>query len=278
MITLEIRQAFTKLLVMVGEPKSVEIRKATQSVITGLFDLNAAVFSLLQRGVPRNVQENVERIIKGYMQENSSEDEDCLSPTSKTSSFSPTSKTPVAPRTPRSRFSESKITQSLSPTSLSRQISSSSPDISSMGYEGPSTPKVPLTPRSRLPIPSGRATPSGGRATPSRIPRPSSRQGGLPPRARSVDPDRMLATHQVHEPQSKARDRYQRPSSSQSEYIGSSLHGGGFSNGIRNPVLPRPPSTQGFMLDHFISTLPVLDFGSPDPDGKSHDINDYILW
>lgn len=177
--------------------------------------------------------------------------------------------------------------QPLSPTY--RQMSSSSPDITSVGYESPKpvTPKPnPQTPptRSRVPVPSSRGTPSGLKNTPTRIPRPSSRQGvgsSLPPRARSVDPERMMATNQLQDfnqgvgvpgggAYHKSRDRYQRPTSSQSEYMTSSLVGGGRShaNGVRNPLLPRPPSTQGFMLDHFISTLPMLDFGSPDPDGK----------
>ena len=177
--------------------------------------------------------------------------------------------------------------QPLSPTY--RQMSSSSPDMTSVGYESPKpiTPKPnPQTPptRSRVPVPSSRGTPSGLKNTPTRIPRPSSRQGvgsSLPPRARSVDPERMMATNQLQDfnqgvgvtgggAYHKSRDRYQRPTSSQSEYMTSSLVGGGRShaNGVRNPLLPRPPSTQGFMLDHFISTLPMLDFGSPDPDGK----------
>ena len=149
-------------------------------------------------------------------------------------------------------------------SAVSRQISSSSPDVSSIGYESPSTPK---TPRSRLPMPSGKLTPSG-RMTPSRIPRPSSRQGGgYPPRAQSVDPDRMMATHNLTSSmvaQQPSRDRYRRPMSSQSEHI--SLHTrslGGYSNTLEF----RPPSSQGFMLDHFISHLPVLDFGSADHEG-----------
>lgn len=38
------------------EPKSLEIRKASLHVVTDLFDLNTAVFTLLLRGVPRNLQ------------------------------------------------------------------------------------------------------------------------------------------------------------------------------------------------------------------------------
>ena len=137
-------------------------------------------------------------------------------------------------------------------------VSSSSPNITSNSY---GTPTHKVTPTSRLSTPSTKGS-SAGRMTPSRIPRPASRQGGGY-RAQSVDPERML--------QSSSRDRYQRPTSSQSEYMMSStMPGNRFSNGPgRRPSYEqRPPSSQGFMLDHFISTLPVLDYGSPAPEGK----------
>ena len=53
---IETRQAFTKLLALTVEPKSVEVRKGSQKVVTGLFDLNPSVFSLLLRGVPHNLK------------------------------------------------------------------------------------------------------------------------------------------------------------------------------------------------------------------------------
>ncbi len=52
----ETRQAFSKLLALTMEPKSAEIRKGSQKVITDLFNLNTAGFSLMLRGVPRNLQ------------------------------------------------------------------------------------------------------------------------------------------------------------------------------------------------------------------------------
>ena len=141
-----------------------------------------------------------------------------------------------------------------------------------LGYDGVSTPKFNRTPQSRLPVSAGRISSSGGRNTPSRIPRPSSRQsGGYPPRAQSVDPERMMYTYTQVTPVS--RDRYRRPASSQSENVTTLSLPPGYANGIRNSMDVRPPSSQGFMLDHFISHLPVLDFGAPDPDGKSCDVH-----
>ena len=207
------------------------------------------------------MQENAERIIKGYIQENSSEDEN------DTTLTSPTIKTPKGkPPQMRSQTLDSRVTQSLTPNALYRHTS---PETSSLSNSV--TPKA----HSRLPVAaSPRAPPSSGRATPSRIPRPSSRQGGLPPRARSVDPERMMATNNIQEiinynNKQTPRDRYQRPTSSQSEYMTTSSLPYS-SNGTHGRPLggQRPPSSQGFMLDHFISTLPMLDFGSPDPEGK----------
>ncbi|XP_019850114.1 PREDICTED: CLIP-associating protein 1-like [Amphimedon queenslandica] len=297
--TSETRQAFTKLLALTLEPKSLEVRKASQRVVTGLFDLNASVFSLLLRGVPHNLKENAERIVKGYIQDGNSSDDDEIVPPSPTSRAVPKSKShTMGSHSGTSSMSSGPPQRQVQPLSPSyRQMSSSSPNIVSNRHEAPpdhTTPKsgTPQTQRSsRVPVPTGRGTPSG--LTPTKIPRPSSRQGGpgsaLPPRARSVDPERMMATTQLQDfnhslmvgggggggggGHSKPRDRYQRPMSSQSEYITASLAGGGrgYANGVRNPLLPRPPSSQGFMLDHFISTLPMLDFGSPDPDGEPRD-------
>jgi CLIP-associating protein 1/2 len=244
----EIRLAFSKLLVLTMEPKSVDIRKSSQRVVTDLFELNTAVFTMLLRDVPRNIRENIEQMLRGYLNDNSSEDEDAT-PKAVPPSF----------RSPRAQTIDSRVLQSLTPQHLIH-----SPDVGG----GDTTPRK-VASRSGIP------RKMDGKGTPSRIPRPSSRQGGgYPPRAHSVDPERMMATSTIQEHhQTPSTDRYRRPASSQSEYMtsSSSLYKTTHSNGIRNPLRPRPPSSQGFMLDHFISTLPMLDYGSPDPDGQPHD-------
>ena len=55
-VFLETRQAFSKLLTLTMEPKSVEIRKGSQRVVMDLFNLNTAGFSLMLRGVPKNLK------------------------------------------------------------------------------------------------------------------------------------------------------------------------------------------------------------------------------
>ena len=68
----EIRQALSKLLAMTMEPKSADIRRLSQKVIIGFFDLNPAALTLLLRNMSKTLQENANRILKGYMNDMSS--------------------------------------------------------------------------------------------------------------------------------------------------------------------------------------------------------------
>ena len=84
-----------------------------------------------------------------------------------------------------------------------------------------------------------------------------------PFRAMSVDPEQMLNTHtfEIH-----------RPTSSQSVHASLSRRPNtdlGFVNTTHNSS-SRPPSSQGFMLDHFITHLPVLDFGAAEAEGMEY--------
>ena len=94
---------------------------------------------------------------------------------------------------------------------------------------------------------------------------PSSLPPSLPPslpRAMSVDPERMMSSHH--------QDPYLRPTSSQSVHVSLTrrpMTDLGFSARGQDSVA-RPPSSQGFMLDHFMTTLPVLDFGPVDPESS----------
>ena len=68
----EVRHALSKLLEMTMEPNSAEIRRLSQKVITGFFDLNPATLTLLLRNLSKNLQESANRILKGYMNDMSS--------------------------------------------------------------------------------------------------------------------------------------------------------------------------------------------------------------
>ncbi len=71
-MSLEIRQALAKLLAMTMEPKSADIRRLSQKVIIGFFDLNPATLTLLLRNMTKTLQESANRILKGYMNDMSS--------------------------------------------------------------------------------------------------------------------------------------------------------------------------------------------------------------
>lgn len=50
------------------EPKSADVRRVSQKVVTSLFDLNPATFSLMLRSVSKALQETANKILKVYMQ------------------------------------------------------------------------------------------------------------------------------------------------------------------------------------------------------------------
>ena len=68
LIHTETRQAISKLLQATSEPKSADVRRVSQKVVTALFDLNPATFSLMLRSVSKALQEAANRILKVYMQ------------------------------------------------------------------------------------------------------------------------------------------------------------------------------------------------------------------
>lgn len=57
---------------MTMEPKSAEIRRLSQKVVIGFFDLNPATLTLLLRNMSKSLQESANRILKGYMNDMSS--------------------------------------------------------------------------------------------------------------------------------------------------------------------------------------------------------------
>jgi CLIP-associating protein 1/2 len=143
----ETRQAISKLIQATSEPKSGDIRRLSQSVITGLFDLNPATFSIMLRSVSKTLQDTANRILKVYMQEASSSSDDEPS--------SPTHKRPA---------SQASRHRTNIPSSPSSKLTSSRPATSTAFYR-PTTPS-----RSRTPLGSGSTPESGRGLTPSQSP------------------------------------------------------------------------------------------------------------
>jgi len=75
-VCVESRGAVCKVVKFTTEPKSADIRKLSQKTIIALFELNPATFSLIQRSLSKADQDSANRILKTYMAElPSSEDE-----------------------------------------------------------------------------------------------------------------------------------------------------------------------------------------------------------
>ena len=66
--TTEVRQALQRLTLLTSEPKSGDIRRSSQKLLYGLFELNPAVFTILQRNLEKGLQETTSRILKMHIQ------------------------------------------------------------------------------------------------------------------------------------------------------------------------------------------------------------------
>lgn len=72
----EMRQALTKLIGFTTEPKSAEVRRQSQKVLTRLFDLNPATLTMMLNSLPRIQQDSANRILQGYVADMSSSGEE----------------------------------------------------------------------------------------------------------------------------------------------------------------------------------------------------------
>ena len=70
------RQSLPKVIEYTTEPKSAEVRRQSQKVLTRLFDLNPATLSLMLNALPRILQESANRILQGYVADMSSSGEE----------------------------------------------------------------------------------------------------------------------------------------------------------------------------------------------------------
>ncbi|XP_064397669.1 CLIP-associating protein 1-B-like [Halichondria panicea] len=266
------RQALPKLIEYTTEPKSAEVRRQSQKVLTRLFDLNPATLSLMLNALPRILQESANRILQCYVADMSSSGEE----SDREKSTSPKKTSPAQRKPPRTPLSNSPRSRPKTPSSGSRPKTPSSGSrlnpvaslppsaIRSLGGArtiSSSTPNMtsPGT-RSRIPTPGKRGT---GIRTPKGTPprRPMSTTPGsapstgrmrrvIPPRAQSVGPEKLA--DQLAAKMAQERPRINRAGSSMSEYSPSQYQNG------RTEVHASPSNS----LEQFsLSDLPHLDFG-----------------
>ncbi|CAI8057490.1 CLIP-associating protein 1 [Geodia barretti] len=223
----EMRQAISKLIQATSEPKSGDIRRLSQSVITGLFDLNPATFSIMLRSVSKTLQDTANKILKVYMQEASSSSDDEPS--------SPSHKRPA---------SQASRHRTNIPSSPSSKLASPRPATSTAFYR-PTTPS-----RSRTPSGSGSTPESGRGLTPSRssggsgipVPRSSSRTGMRTPGG--VSRRLSASTSDVSDDLTKTpQNGLKQPSPRSQRSLASSTSSGNISGIPRRPGSTTPGQT-----------------------------------
>lgn len=74
------RLAISRIVTWSTEPKSVEIRKTSQSLLIALFNLNTPEFSLLLAALPKTFQDNATRILHNHVRTHSQSDSEPFSP------------------------------------------------------------------------------------------------------------------------------------------------------------------------------------------------------
>lgn len=263
--TTEMRQALTKLIGFTTEPKSAEVRRQSQKVLTRLFDLNPATLTLMLNSLPRILQDSANRILQGYMAEMSSSesgeesDKEKQSTPKKTSSAVRKSpRTPSSGSSPRSRpktpSSSSRLnpSASLPPSAIrnlggAKTISSSTPNMTSPG----SRSRIPTPGKSRSGIPKVTPPRRPMSTTPGSTPRMGrSRRAGIPPRAQSVGPEKLAEQLARSVSLDQPRMGVPRPGSARSDYTPSHYQNG-------SEVSPSNTTAEQFSF----SDLPHLDFG-----------------
>ncbi|KAI8725974.1 CLIP-associating protein 2 isoform X12, partial [Biomphalaria glabrata] len=78
--TMDARLAVSKVISWTMEPRNADVRKASQSVLIALFNLNPAEFSLLLSELPKTFQDGATRILHSHIRAANESTSDVLSP------------------------------------------------------------------------------------------------------------------------------------------------------------------------------------------------------
>uniref|UniRef100_A0A8C9RER2 Cytoplasmic linker associated protein 2 n=1 Tax=Scleropages formosus TaxID=113540 RepID=A0A8C9RER2_SCLFO len=116
----ETRLAVSRIITWTTEPKSVDVRKAAQSVLISLFQLNTPEFTMLLGALPKTFQDGATKLLQNHLRSSSS------------NSQTPTG-SPLARHTPRSPASWS------SPLTSPTSTSQNTPSPSAFDYEAEGT-------------------------------------------------------------------------------------------------------------------------------------------
>ncbi|XP_059140817.1 CLIP-associating protein 2-like isoform X4 [Physella acuta] len=128
--SMDARLAVSKVISWTIEPRSPDVRKASQSVLIALFNLNPAEFSLLLSELPKTFQDGATRILHSHIRSANEGTADVLSPRNVASPPGPNRSRP--PSRTSHGHPEDFETENLNPEDIFNSIKKTSADIQSL--------------------------------------------------------------------------------------------------------------------------------------------------
>ncbi|XP_064594427.1 CLIP-associating protein 1-like isoform X2 [Liolophura sinensis] len=127
--TSDTRLAVSRIITWTAEPKSVEVRKAAQAVLIGMFNLNTPEFSMMLSLLPKTFQDSATKILHNHLRSASHESE-VLSPHNVTSSSGrvrPPSRSSIGRR-------DEMETENMNPEDIYDSIRKTTADIQNLSF------------------------------------------------------------------------------------------------------------------------------------------------
>ncbi|XP_055860572.1 CLIP-associating protein 1-like isoform X3 [Biomphalaria glabrata] len=128
--TMDARLAVSKVISWTMEPRNADVRKASQSVLIALFNLNPAEFSLLLSELPKTFQDGATRILHSHIRAANESTSDVLSPRNVASPQGQNRSRPPS-RTSQGHPDDFE-TENLNPEDIFNSIKKTSADIQSL--------------------------------------------------------------------------------------------------------------------------------------------------
>ncbi|KAL3837045.1 hypothetical protein ACJMK2_022432 [Sinanodonta woodiana] len=125
------RLVISRIITWTTEPKSVDVRKAAQSVLIGFFNLNTPEFSIMLSGLPKAFQDGATKILHVHLRSASSSEPDVLAPRNVTSP-EPKNKSRPSSRGPYPH--DETDTENMNPEDIYNSIKKTSAEIQNLSF------------------------------------------------------------------------------------------------------------------------------------------------
>ncbi|KAK3607614.1 hypothetical protein CHS0354_034665 [Potamilus streckersoni] len=125
------RLVISRIITWTTEPKSVDVRKAAQSVLIGLFNLNTPEFSIMLSGLPKAFQDGATKILHVHLRSASSSEPDVLAPRNVTS---PEPKNKSRPSSRGAYPHDETDTENMNPEDIYNSIKKTSAEIQNLSF------------------------------------------------------------------------------------------------------------------------------------------------